>query len=56
MGCFDHVTISSVAYRQGSHGISGGGIVAPDPRIRSIQMINVGFNDPAAVAVCSNNR
>jgi hypothetical protein len=54
MGCVDHVTISSLAYRQGSHGISGGGIVAAAPRINSIQMINVGFNSPAAVAVWSN--
>jgi hypothetical protein len=54
MGCFDHVTISSAANRQGSHGILDGGIVAPDPRTSSIQMINVGFNNPAAVAVWSN--
>ena len=54
MGCFDHVTISGVACREGSHGISDGGVVAADPRISSIQMINVGFNNLAAVAVWSN--
>ncbi len=53
MGCFDHLTIPSLTYRQGSHGFSGGAI-APDPRISFLQMINVGFNNPAAVAVWSN--
>ncbi len=55
MNCFDQLTKSSVAYRQGSHHcILGGTVSAPAARVNSIQIINVGFNDLTAVAVRSN--
>ena len=55
MGCLDHVTmIEMSSLRQGSYGISGSGVDA-DPRISSIHMIDIDFNNPAAVAVWSNN-
>ncbi len=51
MSCFDQLTKSSVAYRQGSHHCT---VSAPAARVNSIQIINVGFNDLTAVAVWSN--
>ena len=44
---------SHSAYGQGSYGISGSGVDA-DPRTKF--MIDISFNNPAAVAVRSNNR